>query len=95
MSQRAGPPFFLVPGQLQDHGHGRLLKPRKLLQAPGRAARRAKQNRSALIRDALRAHLPNLELRMLAQRDRQGYSARPQTAHESGLWETEATWPEE
>jgi metal-responsive CopG/Arc/MetJ family transcriptional regulator len=67
---------------------------RKLLQATDRAARRTKQNRSALIRNALREHLHTLEVRALEQRDRDGYSKRPQTA-ESLRWEREATWPAE
>jgi metal-responsive CopG/Arc/MetJ family transcriptional regulator len=67
---------------------------RKLLQAADRAARRTKQNRSALIRDALREHLCTLEVRALEQRDRDGYSKRAQ-ADELLLWETEAAWPAE
>ena len=68
---------------------------RKLLQAADRAARRTKQNRSALIRDALRAHLRSLEVRMLEQKDRDGYSIHPPSAHEAEVWEAEAVWPEE
>ncbi len=67
---------------------------RKLLQAADRAARRTKQNRSALIRDALREHLRALEIRELEQRDRDGYLKNPQTS-ESTAWEAEAAWPEE
>jgi len=67
---------------------------RKLLQAADRAARRTKQNRSALIRDALREYLRTLEIRALEQRDRDGYSKRAQT-NESLLWEAEAAWPAE
>jgi len=67
---------------------------RKLLQAADRAARRTKQNRSALIRDALREYLRTLEIRALEQRDRDGYSKHAQT-NESLLWETEAAWPAE
>jgi metal-responsive CopG/Arc/MetJ family transcriptional regulator len=64
---------------------------KKLLQAADRAARRTKQNRSALVRDALRQHLRQLETRVLENRDREGYSKQPQ-----GLdnWEAEAAWPE-
>jgi metal-responsive CopG/Arc/MetJ family transcriptional regulator len=67
---------------------------RKLLQAADRAARRSKQNRSALIRDALREHLRMLEVRALEQRDRDGYSKHPQT-DEPLRWEEEALWPVE
>jgi len=68
---------------------------KKLLQAADRAARRTKQNRSALVRDALREHLRRLETRALEERDRQGYSKRAAALNESGLWEAEAAWPPE
>jgi len=64
---------------------------KQLLQATDRAARRAKQNRSALIRDALREHLRFLERRALENRDREGYSKHPQ---ERNNWEAEAAWPQ-
>jgi metal-responsive CopG/Arc/MetJ family transcriptional regulator len=65
---------------------------KKLLQATDRARRRTKQNRSALIRDALREHLRLLEKRVLEDRDRQGYLRQPSG---SPVWEAEAAWPEE
>jgi metal-responsive CopG/Arc/MetJ family transcriptional regulator len=68
---------------------------KKLLQAADKAALRTKQNRSALVRDALREHLRRLEIRALEERDRKGYAARPQDHEESLAWETEAAWPEE
>lgn len=68
---------------------------RKLLQATDQAARRAKRNRSALVRDALRAHLRRLEIRAREERDREGYARHPQGQDESLAWEAEATWPEE
>ncbi|KAA6463004.1 ribbon-helix-helix protein, CopG family [Acidobacteria bacterium AB60] len=68
---------------------------KKLLQATDKAARRTKQNRSALVRDALREHLRRLETRALEERDRQGYSAKGPAIRESGLWEEEAAWPPE
>jgi metal-responsive CopG/Arc/MetJ family transcriptional regulator len=58
---------------------------KKLLQATDRAARRTKQNRSALVREALREHLRRLE----------GYSKQAPASGESRLWEAEAAWPEE
>ncbi len=67
----------------------------KLLQAADRAARRTKRNRSALVRDALREHLRRLEVRAREERDRQGYTRRPQTGEEPAVWEAEATWPAE
>jgi metal-responsive CopG/Arc/MetJ family transcriptional regulator len=68
---------------------------RALLQAADRAARRAKQNRSALIRDALREHLRRLETQALEERDREGYLKQPQATAESVIWEREARWPAE
>ena len=67
----------------------------KLLQAADRTARRIKQNRSALIRDALREHLRKLEIRALEERDRAGYSSRLPAHDESVAWEAEAAWPAE
>ena len=68
---------------------------KKLLHATDQAARRTKQNRSALVRDALREHLRRLEARVLEERDRQGYSAQAPPITESSLWEAEAAWPAE
>ena len=68
---------------------------KKLLQATDQAARRTKQNRCALVRDALREHLRRLEIRTREECDRQGYSVRPQTADELVVWEAEAAWPPE
>jgi len=68
---------------------------KKLLQATDRAARHANQNRSALVRDALREHLRLLATRILEGRDRAGYSKRPQGHHRPMAWEAEAVWLEE
>jgi metal-responsive CopG/Arc/MetJ family transcriptional regulator len=68
---------------------------KKLLVATDRAARRAKQNRSALMREALRAHLSRLEVRALEERDREGYKKRPQTREEAHLWPKEGVWPDD
>jgi len=67
----------------------------KLLRATDRAVRRTKQNRSALVRDALRAHLRRLEIRELEERDRQAYQGRAQPDDDLSIWEAEASWPEE
>jgi metal-responsive CopG/Arc/MetJ family transcriptional regulator len=65
----------------------------KLLQAADRAARKSKQNRSALLREALRRHLNTLDLHAKETQDREGYAKMPQnTAHR---WEGEAAWPAE
>jgi metal-responsive CopG/Arc/MetJ family transcriptional regulator len=68
---------------------------KKLLQATDRAARHTKQNRSALVRDALREHLRLLERRVLEDRDRKGYARRPQVGDKWQVWEAEAAWPQE
>jgi metal-responsive CopG/Arc/MetJ family transcriptional regulator len=67
----------------------------KLLRAADQAARRTKQNRSALVREALREHLRRLEIRALEARDRAGYTKMPQQRDEVQAWEAEAAWPEE
>ncbi len=68
---------------------------KRLLHAADQAAKRAKRNRSALVRDALREHLRRLELRASEERDRQGYSRHSPADTEVRGWESEATWPEE
>ncbi|HVN07307.1 MAG TPA: CopG family transcriptional regulator [Bryobacteraceae bacterium] len=67
----------------------------KLLRATEVAARRTKLNRSALIREALRAHLKNLDIRERELRDRKGYEAGRSDPGELSSWEAEAIWPEE
>ncbi len=66
----------------------------ELLLAADRAARRTRQNRSALIRDALREHLRTLEIRELEQRDREGYLKHPPRPDDTD-WAEEAAWPAE
>jgi metal-responsive CopG/Arc/MetJ family transcriptional regulator len=68
---------------------------KKLLRAADQAARRTKQNRSALVRDALREHLRRLEIRDREERDRAGYSKQRQSRDEVSAWEAEAVWPAE
>jgi metal-responsive CopG/Arc/MetJ family transcriptional regulator len=67
----------------------------KLLRATDQAARRTKQNRSALVREALREHLRRLDIRALEARDRAGYAKMPQRRDESQAWEAEAVWSDE
>ena len=66
----------------------------ELLQAADRVVRETKQNRSALIRDALRQHLKMLSIRALEERERRGYEAMPQVSSDITDWEAEAVWPE-
>jgi metal-responsive CopG/Arc/MetJ family transcriptional regulator len=68
---------------------------KKLLHATDQAAKRTRRNRSALVRDALREHLRRLELRASEERDRAGYSRKPQADVEASAWESEVAWPEE
>ncbi|MGH9675083.1 MAG: ribbon-helix-helix domain-containing protein [Bryobacteraceae bacterium] len=64
-----------------------------LLRAADRAARRTHKNRSALIRDALRQHLKQLQILELEKRDRDGYGKNPPPTDES--WERGAPWPKD
>ena len=66
----------------------------ELLRATDGAARRARVNRSALVREALREYLKRLEMRELEGRDRAGYQKHPDTSAESADWEQVASWPE-
>ena len=66
----------------------------KLLKAADVAAKRQKVNRSALIRQALEAHLKRLRDLELEEQDRRGYLARPQREEEFRIWEDAAAWPE-
>lgn len=68
---------------------------KKLLQAADKAARQAKQNRSSLVREALRAHLYRIEILRKEQQDREGYARQPQDLDEVARWEAVAAWPEE
>jgi metal-responsive CopG/Arc/MetJ family transcriptional regulator len=65
-----------------------------LLRAADGAARRAKVNRSALVREALREYLKRLETRELEARDRAGYAEHPDASVEAADWEQVAAWPE-
>jgi metal-responsive CopG/Arc/MetJ family transcriptional regulator len=66
----------------------------KLLRATDHAARRARVNRSALVRTALREHLNHLRVREMEERDRRGYQEIPEDGAEVARWERVAEWPE-
>ena len=66
----------------------------KLLQASDRAAKKAKLNRSELVRLALREHLKRLQILEAELRDQRGYEKLPQSAATEESWEAEAVWPE-
>ena len=65
-----------------------------LLRATDGAARRARVNRSALVREALREHLKRGKMRELEARDRAGYEKHPDDSAEAADWERVAAWPE-
>jgi metal-responsive CopG/Arc/MetJ family transcriptional regulator len=65
-----------------------------LLRATDSAAKRARINRSALVREALREYLKRIELRELEARDRVGYEAYPDDSKEAPDWERVAAWPQ-
>ena len=65
-----------------------------LLRATDGAARRARLNRSALVRDALREHLKRLQTRELEAHDRRGYQEHPDTSTGVAEWERVAAWPD-
>lgn len=67
----------------------------ELLRAADRAARKLKTNRSALFREALRAHLKALEIRDRERRDREGYLRYPDSQDEPAVWDKVADWPED
>ena len=66
---------------------------RELLRATDRAARRRKVNRSALVREALRAYLRRLDTAERERQDRAGYLRTPDT--EFAVWDQIASWPDE
>ena len=66
----------------------------ELLRATNGAAKRARINRSSLIREALREHLKGLRAREIEARDRRGYQRRPDVAADAAAWERVASWPE-
>ena len=67
----------------------------ELLKAADLVVKRKRTNRSALIRAALREHLKNLRTRELEERDRWGYTQRPDHLNDLKVWDAEAAWPPE
>ena len=66
-----------------------------LLKAADQAVRKLKTNRSALFRDALRAHLARLNLLEKEKRDREGYVRYPDSLDDPAVWDKVADWPDE
>jgi len=67
----------------------------ELLRAADRAARRARVNRSALIREALRRHLEQIETTEMELREREAYWKHPHRTADSLRWERVASWPKD
>jgi metal-responsive CopG/Arc/MetJ family transcriptional regulator len=66
-----------------------------LLKAADRAAKKLKTNRSALFRDALRAHLKSIDAAERERRDREGYEKYPDLLDRPAVWDQVADWPDE
>jgi metal-responsive CopG/Arc/MetJ family transcriptional regulator len=67
----------------------------ELLKAADRVVRKLGINRSALFRDALRAHLKGLALAEREKRDREGYERYPDSLDQPAVWDQVADWPDE
>lgn len=67
----------------------------QLLRATDKAARRAGKNRSALVRDALRHYLREVQIQGLERRDREGYQRFPDSDDDLRGWERVTAWPSE
>jgi metal-responsive CopG/Arc/MetJ family transcriptional regulator len=67
----------------------------ELLRRIDRVARRLKVNRSALIRDALRQHLRQLQIRSREEADRHGYRHKPEEADVMKAWDGVTSWPDD
>ena len=67
----------------------------ELLKAADKAARMLKTNRSALFRDAMRAHLKRIDAAEREKRDREGYERYPDLLDQPAVWDQVADWPEE
>jgi metal-responsive CopG/Arc/MetJ family transcriptional regulator len=66
-----------------------------LLRTADQTARKLKTSRSALLREALRAHLKRLDLKEKERRDREGYSRYPDSLDESATWDKVVDWPDD
>lgn len=67
----------------------------ELLRNADDAAAESRTNRSALIREALAAHLEARRIRALEEADRKGYERFPvESDPDLQDWEEEAVWPE-
>jgi metal-responsive CopG/Arc/MetJ family transcriptional regulator len=60
-----------------------------------RLAKKSKVNRSELFRELLRAHLKQLRIREMEEREIRAYEKMPQTEEEIHLWDHETAWLED
>jgi metal-responsive CopG/Arc/MetJ family transcriptional regulator len=60
-----------------------------------RAAKKTKVNRSELVREALRAHLKQMRIREMEERDRRAYALIPETEEEIHMWDHNTAWLED
>ena len=60
-----------------------------------RLAKKSKVNRSELFRELLRAHLKQVRIREMEERERRAYEKTPQTEEEIHMWEHETAWLED
>ena len=67
----------------------------ELLKAADRAVRKLKTNRSALMREALRAHLRRLDQIERERADREGFLRYPDALDRLEEWDKVADWPDE
>ncbi len=58
-------------------------------------AKQTRVNRSALIREALRAHLKRLRYQEMERQEREAYERTPDDVEEARRWERVADWPDD
>ena len=66
-----------------------------LLVLADKLAKQQRVNRSALIREALRAHLKRLRYQELERQEREAYQQKPDDFDEVRRWERIADWPDD
>jgi len=66
-----------------------------LLELADKLAKKQRVNRSALIREALRAHLKKLRYQELERQERDAYRREPDGLDEVRAWERVADWPDD
>ena len=66
---------------------------KSLLTAANRFAKKARMNRSAVIREALREYIIRKRYKELVEQEHRSYLEHPDSVDEILLWEREAAWP--